>query len=181
MSISLLLPENNYNDIICNKILSETFNATSILNPNPTMEIYGSNSISNKQKVIPVGGQVSYFGNSLISDRINLINSCDVKFEIILTNENSSGLILVRFGAYDVKTRVIEYIFNGNPIYKFVPRGLDETVSVNFTLPFNNLNVPEITAGSSYTMFFTVYNFTNEQIMIRRPDSIPVKLKVFQY
>jgi hypothetical protein len=180
MSISVLLPENNYNDIICNKVVSETFTATSILNPNPTMEIYGSNSKSDKQKVVTSNG-VSYSGSGLISDRINLINSTDVKFEMILTSGSTSGLILVRFGWYNLDNISIGYIFNGNPVYKFVPRGIDETVSVNFTLPWNNVDVSEVTSGTNYTMFFSIYNFTEEKITVKRVDSIPIKFKIFQY
>lgn len=181
MSISVLLPENNYNDIICNKVISETFNATSILNPNPTMEIYGSNGQISKQIVVSSTAGVSYRGRALIADRINLVNSTDVKFEMILSAASNTGDIVVRFGWYNLEDQSIGYILNGNPVYKYIPRGIDETVSVNFTLPWNNVDVEDITAGTKYTMFFNIYNSTNEKITVRRSNSIPVKFKIFQY
>lgn len=179
MSISLLFPE-NFTNIVCDKVVSETFTSTSILNPNPTIEIYGSNGQIIQQKVVTSSG-VSYAGRQLISDRNNLINSTDFKFEMILSSASTTGFISVRFGWYNLDQQSIGYIFNGDPIYLYVPRGIDETVSVNLTLPWDNVDVPEVTAGTRYTMFFSIYNFTNEKIFVRRSDSIPVKFKIFQY
>jgi hypothetical protein len=182
MSISTLFPPNFF-DLKCDKVYSEIFSATSILNTTPTIEFYGSNGKDTKQKLVS-GSGVSYSGKTLISDRNNLINSTTVNVELkIPASADNTGLIVMRFGWWmGGDTGKIGYIYNENPMWKYVPRSLEETVSVNLQLPWYNISdAPTIVGGTTYRMFISIYNFTGESVYAKVANSIPVKIKVIQF
>jgi hypothetical protein len=183
MSLSNLLQPLSIYNISCNKLTLETFNASLLsTNETPTIEMISSLIKSDLTKLVPVQG-VLCVGNSQLADRDNVVNLTTINLELGIPSNATSGEVYISFWWYNITEQTIGEAYGANnKVFTYKPRGLEEVVSVNLSLPWYNDNVaPSINYGTNYTMFAWIFNTTGEFVTVKQAFGIPVIIRILQW